>query len=109
MKTTHPITYRYDFQGHVIEVTRRHVYTAYAANGNVGNPTEYFDWESTVDGERATTAAPSRAVAYEYARAKVLGIPYRCDEGMARRSENVRYWWIVRDEMRANYRGRTTT
>lgn len=103
-QSAHPITYHYDCEGHAIEVTRVHVGTAYARNGNVGNPTEYFQWESTVDGEWATGTAPTRTVAYEYARAKALGIPYSYDEGMARRSKNVRAFWVVQTEMKANCR-----
>lgn len=105
MKSTHPITYEYEFDGHVITVTRCHTGTAYARNGNVGNPTEYFKWESRLDGEFVTLAWEGRAVAYEHARAKALGIPYRYDE-RGGRSRNVRPWTVVRDEMNANYRRR---
>lgn len=108
MKTTHPITYVYAFLGHVIEITREHVGTAYAMNGNAGNPTEYFTWRSALDGEHVIGTAPTRAVAYEYARAKALGIAYRYDEGVARRCENVRPWTVVQAEMRANYTGKAT-
>jgi hypothetical protein len=105
-KSTDPITYRYLFNDHVIEVTREHCGTAYPENGNVHNPTEYFVWNSTLDGESATSWRQTRAVAYEYARAKALGIPYRYDEGVARRSENVRFFTVVADEMKDNYVGR---
>lgn len=106
MSTPAPLSYRYDFEGHEIIVTRQHIGTAYPSNGNVGNPTEYFQWMSTVDGQYATGTAPTRAVAYEYARAKALGIRYRYDEGVARRSENVRHFHTVQQEMKANYRGK---
>lgn len=104
MKTTHPITYRYEFEGQTIEIERVHYGTAYARNGNVGNPTEYFKWNW-----RTATAkghGDSRSDAYERARAAVLGIGYVYDE-RRKLYVNVRPWTLVRDEMKANYRGRT--
>lgn len=108
MTNTDPIAYLYNFLGHAIRVTREHVGTAYARNGNVGNPTEYFVWNATLNGQRVAVVCSSRAVAYEYARAAALGIRYRHDEGMARRSENVRGWVEVQREMKRNYIGRQT-
>lgn len=110
-KSTHPITYHYDFEHngstHDIAITRRHTGTAYARNGNVGNPTEYFRWEAVVNGVTvAGLAFRDRTDAYENARAKVLGIPYRFDLERPARCCNVRSWVVVRDEMKANYRRR---
>lgn len=104
--STHPITYVYDVEGHTIEVTRHHIGTAYARNGNVGNPTEYFRWSSRVDGELPVVyRAVSRAEAYEHARAKVLGVEYRNDD-LRRRYVNVRPYTEVQREMKANYNSR---
>lgn len=109
-KSTHPITYVYaiDHEGaeHEITVTRRHVGTAYARNGNVHNPTEYFTWSAALDGETVGTGYDSRATAYEYARAQLLGIPYYWHPNYPNRARNVRSYVLVQDEMRANYRRR---
>ena len=103
MKSTHNITYVYEVDGHTIEITRVHVRTAYARNGNVGNPTQYFKWVAHVDGQ-STNKFDRRADAYEMARARVLGIKYVNNERL-HRYVNVRPWTVVRDEMLANYRG----
>jgi len=111
MQTTHPITYRYEVEGHVIDITRRHVHTAYARNGNVHNPTVYFVWDSTVDGAKTFIGERSRAVAYEYARAHALGIDYLNlpDHNVRRQKhKNVRPFNVVQSEMRSNYVGRVT-
>ena len=105
MKTTNPITYVYEIDGHRIEITRRHVGTAYAANGNVHNPTEYFLWDTRIDGEPGLSMRPTRADAYEHARAQALGLRYDNDD-LRRRWVNVRSFRLVQDEMKANYRGR---
>lgn len=111
MKTTHPITYHYSFDHdgvtHDIALTRRHTGTAYARNGNVGNPTEYFRWDATVDGVQVNGGLGfrDRSDAYENARAFVLGIRYANDDNR-RRWVNVRSWVLVRDEMKSNYRSR---
>lgn len=106
-KGTEPITYVYDFEGHVIEVSREHVGSAYARNGNVGNPTEYFVWSATVDGKWVTSGCHQRAEAYEYGRASVLGIEYRMQRSdYDHRGINERPFSKVRDEMKANYRSR---
>lgn len=84
MPTT-PITYLYDFDGHAIEVTRRHTGTA------------------------VTSSATQRATAYEYGRANVLGIRYREVDTYGRGGANIRYYNLVAEEMKANYRGRRTT
>lgn len=116
-KTTHPITYTYEFNHdeslYTFEITRRHLSTAYARNGNVGNPTEYFTWEVRIfgpflgeDGQRLPGFGyPTRTVAYEYARAHILGIDYHHDDGTTN-YRNVRQWNVVENEMRANYKGR---
>lgn len=107
MASRHSITYRYDFDGHAIEVTRWHVGTAYARNGNVGNPKEYFRWKASVDGEQIGGYFYSRADAYEHARASILGILYYWrPDALSVDCVNVRPWTAVQDEMRANYRGR---
>lgn len=105
MKSTNPITYTYIFNGCAIDITRRHVGTAYARNGNVGNPTEYFVWEARVDGERIGGQHERRAEAYEHARASILGIRYVNDD-RRKRWVNVRSYRVVEDEMRQLYRGR---
>lgn len=108
-KSTGPITYVYEVEGHEVAVTRRHVGTAYARNGNVGNPTEYFEWEALVDGKRIGVGSWQRAVAYEAARAHILGIDYfhpHPDGPFANRARNVRPYTLVADEMKANYRRR---
>lgn len=110
-KSTHPIAYQYDIDGAIVVIERVHIGTAYARNGNVGNPTEYFRWNWKVEmlprsiKEGAHGNGSSRADAYERARAVVLGIPYIYDD-VRKRYENVRPWTVVRDEMRSNYRGR---
>lgn len=103
MASTYPITYIYDYDGHTIEVSRRHVRTAYARNGNVSNPTEYFVWETSVDGETVSTLSITRTDAYEYGRAKVEGIRFRPDNDLGLGGINVRSYIVVRDEMKANY------
>jgi hypothetical protein len=115
MKSTHPITYIYDVDGHTIEITRTHVRTAYARNGNVGNPTEYFEWRAYLNGKPVGTTG-QRAEAYEYARAAALGIEYRTTRYSGGRNggrviahgKNERPWTAVREEMQTNYRGRRT-
>lgn len=110
-KSTHSITYAYDIDGAVVLIERVHVGTAYARNGNVHNPTEYFRWNWRIacqpggieDGPRGNGS--SRSDAYERARAKVLGIRYAFDEER-HRYENVRPWTVVKAEMQANYRWR---
>jgi hypothetical protein len=120
--STHPITYRYVVRVndglytpvHVIDITRRHVGTAYARNGNVSNPTEYFVWDATVETlglphrggvESATRGCSTRSDAYEHARATALGIPYDNNDAL-KRWVNVRPFTRVADEMKANYVGR---
>ena len=104
MHGTGPISYHYDVEGHDVALSRTHVGTAYARNGNAGNPTEYFVWEACVDGERVVSNRPSRSDAYEHARARALGTSYVNDE-LRHRYVNVRGWVTVQAEMRANYRG----
>lgn len=101
-KSEHPITYVYEVDGHLIEITRRHTGTAYARNGNVGNPTEYFKWEAKKDGVYLGMFS-KRSDAYEEA----TGHAY-CDRDgrVIGRNKQVRYFNLVRDEMQANYRGR---
>jgi hypothetical protein len=101
------ITYRYEVNGHEVTVWRQHVGTAYARNGNAHNPTEYFIWASAVDGEWVLSHMDRRATAYEYARARILGIDYYDHPNHPTRARNVRSWHVVQDEMRANYRGQT--
>jgi hypothetical protein len=101
-KSTHPITYHYNVDGKDVAITRRHVGQAYARNGNVGNPTEYFVWDVKIDGEPAGAGYRDRSDAYEHARARVLGIPYVFDE-IRKRYVNVRAYTLVRREMQANY------
>lgn len=96
------ITYYYEIEGRVVTVTRHHAGTAYARNGNVGNPTQYYTWSAAVDGERVTFAEPSRAAAYELARAVVLDIDYSNPERGA--GVNVRPFYSVAAEMKENYR-----
>lgn len=109
MKKTKPITYLYEVEGRELAVTRKHSHTAYPVNGNVGNPTEYFTWSTAIDGEPHLTRLPNRTQAYEEARAKVLGIPYHYDERRSSRCVNVRPWYDIADEMKANYKGRKVT
>lgn len=106
MASTNPITYIYDYDGHTIEVSRRHVRTAFASNGNVSNPTEYFVWQSTVDGEYAAGLCVSRADAYEHARAKIQGVRFHPGDDRGLGSVGVRSYIVVRNEMQANYRSR---
>ena len=111
MKSTHPIAYQYNIGGNIVVIERVHYGTAYARNGNVGNPTEYFKWNWTVEMKArclesgAHGHGDSRADAYERARASVLGIRYVNDE-QRRRYTNVRPWTVVKAEMQANYNGR---
>lgn len=103
MATTHTITYTYDVDGKLIKLTRRHTGTAYAANGNVGNPTEYFVWDAEVDGRTVATAG-SRAGAYELALGNsIIASDNRTVIGGNR--ARVRNWVKVRDEMKANLVG----
>lgn len=105
MKTTRPITYRYEVDGKVVGITRIHTGTAYARNGNVGNPTEYFVWDARVDG-RFVGQFDTRANAYEAA----TGHKYCTVDGRTHGTgKPVRSWTTVRDEMQANYRGRVKT
>ena len=102
------ITRTYEIDGNVITVTRRWVNEAYARNGNVANPTQYYLYYSTLNGENVTDYCKRSADAYEHARAKLLGIDYfpgvgPTDQG----ARNVRPHWVVTDEMKANYTGMT--
>lgn len=105
MKTTKTITYRYDVDGQTIEITRTHDRTAYARNGNVGNPTEYFWWQVRRNGEYLGGVFRLRADAYEAAR----GNKFCNADGRAIGSGPgpVRPYTVVAAEMRANYRGRS--
>lgn len=103
-KSTDSRSYRYEVDGHEIVVTRTHVGTAYARNGNVGNATEYFIWSATADGVEVAFSEDRRSEAYEVARAHALGIEY-VNIPSQRRYVNVRGWTKVQDEMKANYRG----
>lgn len=103
MKGTKPITYHYDIDGHDVAITRHHVKTAYPMNGNVGNPTEYFVWSVKVDDVSIATNLVNRADGYEEARCSIAGIVYRNDE-YRHRYENVRSFYLVQQEMKANYR-----
>jgi hypothetical protein len=100
-----PIAYRYATPSGTIVITRRWTGEAYARNGNVGNPTQYFRWEAVLNGKCIGAFFTNRANAYEAAR----GFRY-CDErGKVRGiGGEVRYYLTVRDEMRANYKGRAT-
>lgn len=104
-KSTHPIVYVYEFEGHILELERVHIGSAYARNGNVSNPTEYFNWTHRVDGALIGTTH-SRASAYEHARAKVLGIDYYDHPNFPHRARGIRNYILVQQEMRANYRSR---
>lgn len=104
-KSTSPITYHYDVDGHDVAVTRRHTGTAYAANGNVGNPTEYFVWSVAVDGVLLMDSIAQRAIAYEYGRAHAQGVRYLYSDRPGR-GVGIRNYNLVAEEMRANYRGR---
>lgn len=101
-KTTHAITHRYVVNGQTLEITRRHVRTAYAANGNVGNPTEYFVWDANLDGAHKATAG-SRSDAYELALGHAVYVDGRYVGG---RPEDVRNWRLVKAEMGETYVGR---
>ena len=110
---TKPITYIYRFEhegvAHEIRISRRHTGTAYARNGNTHNPTQYYSWSAEVDGVHVIGNVDQRAVAYEYARASILGIryvaysPYRPGK-----ERNVRSYLLVADEMKSNYVRRQT-
>lgn len=103
MKTTAPITYLYEFNDHLIKITRSHAGTAYPRNGNVGNATEYFTWSAwTIYGVASNCA--TRASAYEHARAMILGQRYYDHPNFPTRWVNVRNWLEVKREMKANYR-----
>lgn len=104
-RNTNPITYTYDVEGRTITITRRHVGTAYARNGNVGNASEYFVWDASIDGESYGGSYEDRATAYEYARAHIIGIPYYWHSNYPNRARNVRNYNVVREEMKNNYRG----
>lgn len=101
-----PITYVYEVEGVEVAISRRHVATAYARNGNVGNPTQYFVWDASVDGATVVSGAPLRSDAYEQARARILGIPYCNDPRRPGRARNVRNYLLVDREMAHNYRRR---
>lgn len=104
MSNTNPITYVYVIDGHEVAITRVHVGTAYARNGNVGNPTEYFVWEARVDGVYAVGHCRSRVEAYEYARCGIAGLTYvPIREGRPGKERNIRHYLLVADEMKANY------
>lgn len=102
MKSTDPITYVYVFDAWEIAITRRHIGTAYARNGNVGNPTEYFRWDLVTEGEFKGSFS-SRVEAYEYAR----GFGFCGNDGKTRgprgRRSEVRYFRTVQDEMKVSY------
>lgn len=113
-KSTHPIAYTYNIDGNVVVIERVHYATAYARNGNVHNPTEYFKWNWRVEMLAGGIDPPTppmlghgstRYDAYERARAAVLGIGYVNDE-RRKRYVNVRLWRDVMAEMKANYVGR---
>lgn len=106
MKPKKNIAYRYDIEGHSVVVDRNHLGTAYARNGNVHNPTEYYTWDSSVDGKTAGSGCATRADAYEYARAAVQGVRFNPGDQRGRGCINVRSFIVVREEMQANYRGR---
>jgi hypothetical protein len=103
MADTKSITYVYDVEGHTVELTRHHIGTAYARNGNVHNPTEYFKWEARVDGVVVTSYATQRAQAYEYAKASITGTDYRQPDQYGRHGRNERQYRLVAAEMKANY------
>ena len=101
-----PITYVYDVEGHKVEVTRRWVGQAYARNGNVHNPTQYYVWESRVDGKYVVGSCATRSSAYEHARAEVQGVEYYDGSANPSNHRGIRLYWLVADEMKANYQGR---
>lgn len=101
MASTNAITYVYRVGDKVIEVTRRHVKTAYAKNGNVGNPTEYFVWDAAIDGNVVCTAG-SRSDAYELA----LGNGVWNGFAYVGSRDKVRNFRLVKEEMRENYVGK---
>jgi hypothetical protein len=97
-------TYVYEVDGHTIEVTRRHVGTAYARNGNVGNPTEYFTWDVKLDGT-LHAAQPTRWEAYDSAVCRFDGRPIpprRRDSTGAWAKDWMRNFRVVQAEMRRN-------
>lgn len=105
MSKTDPITYHYEIDGRDIAIRRHHMGTAYARNGNTGNPTQYYTWDCYVDGELLCAGERTRADAYETGRARVLGIDYFSPvRGPGR---NVRTWWDVAADMKAHYQRRT--
>jgi hypothetical protein len=111
-QSTDPITYLYevkdgDGQSHEVALTRKHAGTAYARNGNAGNPTECFIWDYAIDGVSGGGGDSQRAIAYEYARAMILGIQYvnQPHLGPVRGYKNVRNFRAVAAEMKAAYRG----
>lgn len=63
-------TYVYEYDGNTITVTRRQIGTAYPRNGNAHNPTVYYTWVVSVDGE-SLGSAPTRWEAYEIARVHI--------------------------------------
>lgn len=106
MNAIKPLTYHYAIDGHDIAITRRHIGTAYARNGNVGNPTQYFTWEVSVDGEYLAGHIAQRALAYEEARCHIARTPY-VNLDSVHRYVNVRNVYLVQREMKANYKGRS--
>jgi hypothetical protein len=105
MHGTTTIAYRYEIEGDIIILTRRHIGTAYPRNGNVHNPTEYFRWEAMLNEVVIGTHFEKRADAYESAR----GFQYCNDKGRVRgEGKPVRYWHAVKAEMKAALKGRST-
>lgn len=111
-KSTEPITYTYRVETPTetkyLLLTRRHTGTAYARNGNVGNPTEYFMWDTVIVTGikgRYWGRYTSRAEAYEYGRAAALGIRYvaAANRPGMRAGVNVRHYIEVQREMKENY------
>lgn len=101
--------YVYEVEGHTIEIVRRRIGQAYARNGNAHNPTQYYAWDSTLDGEPLFGREQSRRSAYENARAHILGIDYYDHPNYPHRWKNVRNFRVVDAEMRANRRTRNSS
>lgn len=57
----------YDVEGHTLTVERRYHYTAYPRNGNVGNPTVYYKFWPTFDGQKLGWSCPTLREAFEAA------------------------------------------
>lgn len=87
--STKPYNYLYSYAGHAIEITRRHIGTAYPRNGNVHNPTEYFTWSVSIDGKMHDNYLSTRWEAYESARQHI-------------EPTTPRFYWIVQAEMKEN-------